>query len=43
MPSTAALFDTARRAALHLEALSGVHVEHVGRGPAGHSRFRLHL
>jgi 2',3'-cyclic-nucleotide 2'-phosphodiesterase/3'-nucleotidase len=43
MPGTAALFDTARRAALHLEALSGVHVEHVGRGPAGHSRFRLHL
>ena len=43
MPGTAALFDTAHRAALHLEALSGMHVEHVGPGPAGHSRFRLHL
>jgi 2',3'-cyclic-nucleotide 2'-phosphodiesterase/3'-nucleotidase len=43
MPGTAALFDTAQRAALHLETLSGVQVEHVGPGPAGYSRFRLHL
>lgn len=43
MPGTAALFDSAQRAALHLEALSGVHIDHVGPGPAGHSRFRLQL
>jgi 2',3'-cyclic-nucleotide 2'-phosphodiesterase/3'-nucleotidase len=43
MPGTSALFDTAPRAALHLGTLSGMHVAHVGPGPAGYSRFRLHL
>jgi 2',3'-cyclic-nucleotide 2'-phosphodiesterase/3'-nucleotidase len=43
MPGTSALFDTAPRAALHLGTLSGLHVAHVGPGPAGYSRFRLHL
>ncbi len=43
MPGTTALFQTAARAALHLGGLRDLHVEHVGPGPAGYSRFRLHL
>ena len=43
MPGTAALFDTAARAALHLGTLQGLDVVPVGPGPAGYSRFRLHL
>lgn len=43
MPGTTALFQTAARATRHLGALRGVTVEHAGPGPAGYSRFRLHL
>jgi 2',3'-cyclic-nucleotide 2'-phosphodiesterase/3'-nucleotidase len=43
IPGTAALFQTAARAAMHLEALRGLDVEAVGPGPAGYGRFRLHL
>jgi len=43
MPGTTALFQTALRAAEHLAALRGLNVEPAGPGPAGYSRFRLHL